>query len=75
MTTTCPIIHGFAPMFRPYFGLCLTTNSAEKAYWVTIRKSLKVTMEEAPIQVLIRQLDKIYPIILNENYQSVSLGL
>ena len=74
MTTTCSIIHGFAPIFRPYFGLCLTTNSAEKAYWVTIKKSLKVTMEEAPIQALTRQLHKIYPIILNKNYQNVFVG-
>ena len=74
MTTTCSIIHGFAPIFRPYFGLCLTTNSAEKAYWVTVKKSLKVTMEEAPIQALTRQLHKIYPIISNKKYQNVFVG-
>ena len=61
-------------MFRTYFGLCLATSSAEKAYWVTIKKSLKVTMEEAPIQVLTKQLHKIYPIILYKNYQNVSVG-
>ena len=74
MTTTCPIIHGFAYMLRPCFELCLTTRSAEKAYWVNTKKSLKVTMEEAPILVLLRQLHKIYPIILSKNYQDVSVG-
>ena len=30
-------------------------------------------MEEAPIQVLTKQLHKIYQIILNKNYQNVSV--
>ena len=34
-----------------------------------------MTMEEAPIQVLTKQLHKIYPIILNKNYQNVSVVL
>ena len=31
-------------------------------------------MEEAPILVLLRQLHKMYPIILSKNYQNVSVG-
>lgn len=61
-------------MLRSIFELCLTTRSAEKAYWVITKKSLKVAMEEAQILAFMNQLHKMYSTIYNKSYLNVSVG-
>ena len=74
MTSTGPIIVSLASMFRPCFEVSLTTKSAEKAFWVATKNSLKVAMDEAQILVFMNQLHKMYSVIYNKNYLNVSVG-